>query len=124
MTTIKKKILTVLLIAFFFLFAGASAHTTIGGHPPCSVCGDGRVVTNPNGVVIIEDETLSCELYEEYGEEGFFDLIICKTANVFAGDCGCRRKRSAGRVAGIVIGALAALVVVICAIVGGISACN
>jgi len=96
---------TVLLIAFFFLLVtGAFAQSTIGGNPPCSVCGDGRVITKPDGLVIAEKgETYNCQLYQDYGEEGFFEPDICEFAYIYTGGCGCRKKRNVFLIVGLVL---------------------
>jgi len=108
----KNKMFLIVLIAFFFLMEGSFAQSTLGGFPPCSVCGKGRKVSKPNGVVVVPDADLvTCATYEQIGEEGFFDPLVCEFTDLFTGSCGCRKDRNVGLIVGVVLGSVALLVI-------------
>jgi hypothetical protein len=58
---------------------------------PCSICGDGRIVTDPEGNITIPDlGVTSCADAEEMGENGELDATQCTDVPALAREsCGC-----------------------------------
>ena len=63
----------------------------------CYICGDGRNVTTPAGIITSpEGDTESCAIIDYYGQEGYFDDAECQYFTDLASDPCCQSPPSAG----------------------------
>merc|ERR1712157_91043 len=60
--------------------------------PPCSICGEGQVVTNPDGMVDLGAESIFCSELEQHGQEGTIPVSLCESIDnesIDVTDCNC-----------------------------------
>ena len=81
----------------FLLTAAAAATPSVSpaippnpGFPPCPVCGTGKVVTIPSGIVSPPGRNqTTCQIFEQGGLLGFVDPAFCPFVPSLATNCGC-----------------------------------
>ena len=66
-----------------------TAATSRGTYPTCSVCGTGKVVTNPTANVDNRMPPETCEEYQRLGLDGSIDELTCSFTSVYVAPCAC-----------------------------------
>lgn len=73
--------------------AGTPAPVTLPpnpGYPACSVCGQGKVISIPSGVVAAPGQPVTtCDVFQQVGELGYINPDVCGLVSAVAGNCGC-----------------------------------
>lgn len=60
------------------------------GNPPCFICGEGSVITNPDGIVVVPTQPeLTCAQVETAGLEGFIAPNFCPFLSNYLDECFC-----------------------------------
>merc|ERR1712157_294360 len=55
--------------------------------PPCSICGEGQVVTNPDGMVDLGEVKIKCSDLQDHGQVGSIPAELCESIDV--AECSC-----------------------------------
>ena len=64
--------------------------------PACSICGEGQVVGNPDGIIEVEGESINCGSFADFCLEGGCNLDVCaafsnvEVVETLFGDCDCQ----------------------------------
>jgi hypothetical protein len=82
------------LTAAFLLLHSAIAQVPTNppnpGNPVCFICGTGKAITNPDGVVVFPGQPeLSCAQVESAGLNGFIEVGQCPFVVTFLDECFC-----------------------------------
>jgi hypothetical protein len=84
--------LYIIMMSRFIILYALFAFSTVGGEPPCSVCGAGKIVTSPEDVFILGPTPIPCGELQVGGQQGSISATRCAQLNGVIGNggiCAC-----------------------------------
>ncbi|KAI2506051.1 hypothetical protein MHU86_8372 [Fragilaria crotonensis] len=76
------------MMSRFIILAALFACSNVGGEPPCSVCGAGKIVTSPDDVFILGPSPVPCGELQVGGQQGSISGTQCAQLNGIIGNGG------------------------------------